>query len=360
MSSSIYISPERIEVIGFSGSGSNINIQCQEVLDLPTGVIINGTIIDGGQLLDSLKEFVSKKPELFKDAILTIDGNSIISKRLTVPKLNKKQYNKLVRDDFADAAENFDELLCGYRLLNVGGGTSDAILACGTSKANVDSYLSIFEEAGIKLKSVRIGVEGLVNYVANKAQMKDKIVVINLIDGFTMLSVMFENGVNVFMSRTRLYGETFEEYAGQINENLSGLIQFSRAQNTGDIRASYYIGISSEDVNFLRAISHHGDLPIEPLDILANIKGAENIKLGTHFAFLGATLPKKSIDFIQSLKELEKSKKPKNNKIYLLIPIVAIVLFTIVNATYILVKTSAANKEIMEITEFISSPATIA
>jgi hypothetical protein len=220
-------------------------------------------------------------PELFKTGIsLVVDGSTILTRRLATPKLSGKRYLQLGRDDFTDSVEDANDLVCGYRKIDA---TDNAILACAVGKTLVDSYLSTFGEAGIKLDSIHIGVELILSYVKSRQELQKSTVVLNIIDGFTMLSMLFDNGNNVFMSRSRLYGEEKEQIYQHVLENLNGLIQFARSQNIGDITSSFYLGVGEGDLRLLEAFNPHPEIRLGTLSV---IEDQGDIPPSAHFACL--------------------------------------------------------------------------
>ncbi|MDR1670077.1 MAG: hypothetical protein LBR76_08970, partial [Oscillospiraceae bacterium] len=240
MESSVYISSEQIQVVGYSGGV----IREFVTHPLPEGTMINGMITDQAFLIECLASMRGEHPELFKKPSLVVDGSAILVKRIPTPKLGKKQYRQLVRDDFSEAGENADDLACGFQTLPGG----RALLACAADKSVIDNYTSAFKSVGVNLRSIRVGTQAIMSYIATRPELQQKSFVLNMIDGVTMLSLIFENGVNVFISRTRLYGDTKEQLAQTIIDNLGGLIQFNRSQKFGEVTDSYYLGVSAADL----------------------------------------------------------------------------------------------------------------
>lgn len=354
MKSSIYISSEKIEVIGYTNAAKSISVKNYMVCPLPEGTMINGTIIDSAHLVECLSAMRAKKPLLFSEPSLIVDGSSILTKRIDAPKLKKHQYIRLIMDDFADSAEDFEDMVCDYHSLNAG---SSAILGYVTEKALVDSYISVFGKAEIKLKSIRIGVQSIINYVNSNPALNNKTFILNVIDGVTMLSMIFENGVNVFMSRTRLYSEENEQLIQNIFENLSGLIQFEKSQKFNNITNSYYMGLSRDALNFMREINPYPDITLEHLDIFRDIDGTDKLPAETHFACLNMFLSDDSIDLIHSRKMLDKIKRlerPKNYWIPVLIGAAVLIALPVV---YLNSQVSAVNAKIMQLNTYMTDPA---
>jgi len=351
MKSSIYVSAEQIQVIGYSGGAVRQYVS----YPLPEGTIYNGTITDSAFLIECLTSLKKSDPELFKRGVsLIVDGSAILSRRLTAPRLNRKRYLQMVRDDFADSIDDTANLVCGYRVLE---GSENAILGCAVNKVLVDSYLSAFKEAGIKLTGIRIGVEAILNYVRSRPELRKSTVVLNVIDGPTMLSMLFESGINVFMSRTRLYGDEKEQVFQSVLENLNGLIQFAKSQNINEISQSFYLGINDADINLLAAFNPHTEININTLPVY---KEKGKVPPEAHFACLNMLFGDKGVDLIAARAELNKyikSKKPKKLWIPLL---AAYIVILAAPAVYLLFEVRSVEADIDEIETHLNSPAVVA
>jgi len=348
MKSSIYVSAEHIQVIGYAGN----TVKQFVTYPIPEGTVYNGTITDSAFLAECLTSMKRDYPDLFKsDVTLVVDGSTILSRRIVTPRLSKKQYLQLVRDDFADSIENTADLVCGYRKLQT---AENSILACAVNKALVDSYISTFLSAGIKLDAIHVGVETILSFVKTKQELQKSALVINIIDGHTMLSMLFQDGSNVFMTRTRLYGEEKEQLLQNVLENLNGLIQFSRSQKLGEIAVSYYLGVNEADIRLLEAFNPYTDIRLDTLSVYESFG---EIPPDAHFTCLNMMYGGDCIDLIAARRELDKfvkSKRPKK----LWIPLLAIYIVVLAAvAAYLWWENSRTDKLISEVNEYIQSPA---
>lgn len=340
MKSSIYISSEKIELIAYEGSAKRLSIQEYFTVPLPEGTMINGKITEPTQLEDCLRSIKEKNPQLLQTPSLVVDGNFLLSKKLNVPVLKRPQYIHLIEEEFADAVDNPQDLICDYHPLNTTSADQNTILACATEKETIESYIAVFQAAGIKLASIRLGLQALLHCVEQNTAQSSKTYVLNVIDGVSMLSLVFDKGVNVFMSRTRLYYEGTEALARVLAENLSGLMQFNRSQQLDDIETSYYMGLSRDDIAFLKESNPHYGVEIATFDATETIAGTEKLAEETHFPFLSLLLPEKSIDFLlnyQNVDKVRRAAKPIDKRIWMaggLLAVIAapILFFTINNA----------------------------
>ncbi|MCL2002832.1 MAG: hypothetical protein FWG72_02370 [Oscillospiraceae bacterium] len=314
MKSSIYISAEKIEVVGYAGR----SVKRYVTYPLPEGTMINGMITEASFLTECLAAMRTENPDLFKSPSLIVDGSAILSRRLVTPKLNHKRYLQLVRDDFADATTDSGQLVCGYYKLK--SQAEDAILACAVDKGLADAYIYAFRAAGIKLTSIRVGAEALVNLIDSSPALSKGSFVLTLLDGFTAVSMIFENGSNVFMSRARLYGETKEQIFQNILDNLNGLVNFNRSQKFSEITQCYYLGVNETDVSLIQALNPYAGIQMSLLNLFGEGTGA--LPPESHFAYLNALMPAGCIDLIAGRKQLDKhvkSKKTRNKALPLLL-----------------------------------------
>jgi len=350
MKASIYISAEHIHVIGHNGDSIRQFVN----YPLPEGTMYNGTILDSGFVTECLSSIRKANPALFKnEAALVVEGSSILSRRLTTPKLGKTRTLQLVRDDFADSAGDPDDLVCGYRRLS---SSENAILACAVNKVQVDSYLTTFKEAGIKLDAIHIGTEVLLSFVKSRSELKKSTIVLNVIDGFTMLSMLFENGDPIFTSRTRLYGEDREQVIQSMLDNLDGLIQFTHSQKFGEITSSYYLGINETDIRLLNAFNPHTNINLGTLMIGG---GQGDLPPDAHFACLNMLYGGGCINIVAARYALDKYIKRKRPR-KLWIPFFALYVAVLAAAAgYLWMEVGKVEKSIGDIDSYINAPSVI-
>ncbi|MCL2663356.1 MAG: hypothetical protein FWE83_08545 [Oscillospiraceae bacterium] len=349
MKSSIYISANQIQVIGYVGH----SVKQYVTYPLPEGTMFNGTITDNAFLTECLILMKKDHPDLFQSGVtLIVDGSTILSRKIVSPHLSHKQYLQLVRDDFADSTDSTSNLVCGYHKLY---SNENAILGCAVNRTQVDSYVSTFSDAGIRLNGIHIGVEAVIGFVKAKAELHSSTIVINVIDGLTMLSMLFENGKNNFITRTRLYGDEKEQVFQSALSNLNGLIQFTRSEKINEITHSYYLGVSAADVQILEAFNTHQEITIGTLPVY---QGSATIPPEAHFACLNIQYGG-SIDLLAAKAALDKyvrSQKPKK----LWIPIIAgCVLIPGLIAGIIGYFIYQENVEIRKLEDYLTSPSIV-
>ena len=350
MKVSIYFSAEQILMIGHDGGAAKKFI----AHPLSEGVVYNGAIIDSGMLVDALNKIKAGNAGLFKGEVsLIIDGSSILMRRVSTPKLNAKSYKQLVRDEFSDTAQDAGEIVCGYRELRVG---ENAIIGFSANREQVEKYISVFSDAGIKLSAIHIGMEAIISFVETKPAMQTGTFVLNLVDGMTMLTMLFVSGINVFMSRSRLYGEDREQMLGNILDNLNGIVQFTQSQRVGELTRSYYLGLNAEELRRISDRNHHSSISIENLQVYEGPGGSPPPE--THFCCLNMRLTGRKVNLVSVRKEqgsFTKDKKPGKTWIFLL---ALLVIGLVGPSVYLFMQVSGLDSDISRVSGQINSPNT--
>lgn len=355
MKTSIYISSEKIEAVQYQKSSGGIEILESYHMPLQDGAMISGKIISNYQIIDGLESLKSSFPGAFDAVDLVLDGSCLFTKNMEVPKLKPREYKELVEEEYAENVENVQDLLGDYRMMPKVAGKPISILGCATEKQIIDSYLEVFEGAQIKVSKISVGVEAILHNVETNPALKESSFVLNIIDGITMISMIFENGINVFLSRTRLYYDTPGEMARRLHENISGLMQFNRSQELSDIKRCYYLGLSEAHMQLLINTNPYDAVQLEKLDIFEGVSGHEKMREDCVFAYMGATLPKGSMDFYKNYLAWEKAGKKENRPdLWKVVAVFAIVLVVISPVALIIMQNKSWEKQAAELQEYIS------
>jgi len=357
MKASIHISTYMVEVLSYTKSGNQVTVRGYNTCPLPDECVINGVILDGNPIIEGLKALNNSQPQLLKDVSLVIDGSFVYTKRITVPgKLGKWMYNQVIRDEFADISSDAENLICDYYPLCMNTDGSKQILACAVEKAHAETYLAILRSAGVEPATVRLGTQVILRYIGSLSELKNTPFVLNLVDDDILTSMIFQKGVSVFQSRTRLFGEDRATLVQGTLDGLSGIIQFNKSQNFDDIKYCFYLGLSASDMDLIKMNNTYQDISFNSLDIFKSVKGAEILPPNAHIAYLNALAPDSEPDLLHSMRMLEKIKKrnkPKNKLIPVLV-VAAVVLMAVIAVLWFLV--SGVEREVQDLNDYMNSP----
>ena len=345
----------------YTKRAKRVHVNAYYTHPLPEECILNGVILDNTPVIDGLNALKSAHPQSFRNVSLILDGSFVYTKKITLPgKLDRRMYDKVIRGEFSEVASDIENLICDHFALASNADGSKEILACGVENSHVTEYLSIFETADIKLTAIDLGILALLNHISSEPKLQRTPFVLNVVDDVIMLSMIFQNGVSVFQSRTRLFGDDHTSLLQSTLTNLSGIIQFNRSQNFDDITHCFYLGLSHADIMLIAQGSEYPDIQFGLFDLYNNSINAERLPPDAHLAYLSACMPANAPDLLNSIKTLDKTKRqqrPKNK----FIPIAACV-FLIIAATlaFFAVRIFMIERDVHELENFLYDPDMVA
>lgn len=261
MKNILYISHKNAYAVRYVKKGKKVIIKDYVCEALDEGTVINGVITDKNSLAEKLQQMKSKKPKLFKSIVLLLDSSSIAIKKIDAPKLTKAQYIRLIKEELNDASNTFDDMVYTYFPIEQHGKIN--ILGCGTSKEFIKSYVDILRETGIKAERICVGVESVIKYWRKRKDIREESAVCNIVDGISVLSLIFEDSVPIFISRSRVFAENAVQALGQ---QLVGIIQFAQANGIKEIKKAYYCGKWDEDAKDIGKYAEQYHVEVEKLD----------------------------------------------------------------------------------------------
>ncbi len=352
MKSSIYISNKKIQVFGYNGSGKSAQIVKYAGIDLPEQAVINGIPLDAASVKAKLTELRSNNPDMFAGASLTIDSSSIFTKRVSVPVLQNWQNLDVARKELADFSDSGEELTYDYSLYTTGGERS--LLACALKRSVIETYLDIFKDAGIKLDSIHVGLDLIIQYVKNDPKLSSGIIALNIVDEVSIFSLLFENGNYTFSRRTRIFAETEDEFSSRLLQNMTALVQFNK-----DLSTSYFVGVSPEIIAKLREIKpDYMEIDVQKLTLpIPGTLGAE--ATSCVFPYFGATATATNVNFLKAYKDSFKKQKTTRFKPVYIIPIVVVAL-ALLFFGFLKIQQIGIEKENRDMEAYLSDPQNIA
>lgn len=310
MKSVVYITHNEIQFIAYRRSKTKVKIlktKCEEISET---AIINGIITDNLEVTTKLKKLYEENKSSFKNVKLILDSSNILTKKMAVPDLKKWQYEKLVRDELGESITKSEDYIFDYTFVDKKY-NQKSILACGVSKELISSYVDIFKEINIKLKSIQIGFESIIEYMSLDRKARGKSVVLNILDGPSMISMIFQNGQLVFSKRSRILAENNSAMVVFLLNELSTLLQFNKSQNLTPLTQSYYIGISNEVLLELEEQNPNEAIDILKYSIPKLIENSNNINENMGILLFSILANKQDINLLETFHNSFKKKKER-------------------------------------------------
>jgi hypothetical protein len=168
-----------------------------------------------------------------------------------------------------------------------------------------------------------------------------------------MLTMIFFYFFNVFMSRSRLYGDDREAMLGNVLDNLNGLMQFTQSQKLGQIERSYYLGISDEDIQYMISHNPHETIKISTTSIYDGKGIAPPPE--AHFCCFNMLLGKNNFDLISARVELNKYIKSKVPKKTWLLILIGVIVALSIPVVILIIQVRSVENNISRVNAFINS-----
>lgn len=359
MQTLVYFSNDGIQVLQGIMKGGRLNISNFKTLPVEAGALINGVITNEEMVKETISEALKESPHLFKNMKLVIDSSLIATKNVEVPKLKPKELAAVAATEFEDTAGNYDALVVDYA--HIPGPAGNNLFCCGVEKRVLESYITLFASLKIQIKSIDVGLNTLIQYVTATKDYKGMTFALNILDGKNLVSLLFENGIYIFSTRSRLLSERgTDAFADELSGKLSSLIQFNKSQKSEHtLNMSLYAGLDEYELNGLRALNFDPDLNLFSIPQTPNIKNGfvidESFDFGSFiYPIAGFFAGIKPINLFAAFKKSNVVKKelPFEYKA-LILPVAMILICLIVFGIFFGLKYSA-QKKLEETNAYIS------
>lgn len=360
METLVFFSNKGIEVVKGIKTKGRLNIEASFNFPLEEGAMLNGVITDVEMVETVLKEAVQTHKNLFQNIKLIIDSSLIAIKNIEIPTLKKKDMEKLVATEFEDTAGNYEDLVVDYTMIP--GPTKDNMLCIGLEKGVLETYVNLFKRLKIKIKSIDVGLNTIIQYITQTKDYKGMTLAINVVDGKNMVSLLFNEGRYIFSNRSRLLADRgTESFAMELSDKLSSLIQFHKSQKyETELNMSLYAGLTEMELDMLKASVYDPEMNLFMVPQTPNImvKGPAQETYLFDDAFLlttGFYSHKKEINLnLAYLKKLKPKKEMKPLHKAMILPAGMIALFLGVFLALYLLGQNMENK-LVDINDYIAN-----
>lgn len=248
MSVVIYLSNQQVQVIEGAGNGKSISVKKYYSLEAPENSIVNGIVMDAESFVDFLKNTWKEYKLATKDVILVISSTKFVGRKLDLPKLNDKKTFEFIAREYADMGREANQIYSYIPIAHKENKVTQAYVE-GIEPDFIKDYISIFEEANIKLSKVYSNESSLITFCANTAAKNHKTFVLLIADEMTLTRILWVDGSFYYFSASRCFHEPgTEEYAEDIAHSLSQLSQFMKAnQIEATLEVIELAGVNPDD-----------------------------------------------------------------------------------------------------------------
>lgn len=244
----IYISNENISVISAEVKRDVLRVEDYFHIPLKEGTILNGVIIDDQEMKNSLKQVYDRG---INEAALIVDSAKILAKTASVPRMNEKEVLQFVKDELSAVDENSEDIVYDFAYLGEDDSAKGAskILCVGIERKFIESYLDVFNDAGIAILGIDYAINVLINLVKELHGFLDKTYAISQVDGQNLISVLFINNEYALTNRSRIFATRgTPDFENEVMNAVSQLKQFaSSSQQDLPMSDIYFFGLEEKE-----------------------------------------------------------------------------------------------------------------
>jgi len=247
------------------------NISHQE---LPADVISEGTIVDYGEVVNSIVEIFKNNKFSHKKVAAALKGNAVIAKRLTVASIDAKNFDEVFRWEAEQYIQmDINEVNIDYEILNKDQEVDQAdVLLAVARKDLIADMNSVLESAKLKPELIDLEVFSLINaFEMGYGTDSDITSIINI--GHSSLLILFiKNGLYEFSRETNFgvkdcveliqqrlnvnekeaTAMLMDEEAVEFNEELQGVFDEFGNQLASEIKSTFDMFYTSSHQNVLK------------------------------------------------------------------------------------------------------------
>lgn len=359
MSTVIYLSNQRVQVVTGKGGASKIKVEATYSADAPDGSIINGIIMEQELFINFLKDFWKANKLPAKGVDLVINSTKFVGKSLEIPALKEAAAFEFIQREFADITRGEDNLFSQIKL-----GSADK----GIEKRYIESinadfireYINIFDSAGIKLNGVYSGESAIISLIGKTIGQKYKTFVIEIADSMTLSTVVWVDGSFYYHNSVRCFNEQGTmEYAQDIARSVSQITQFLQAhQVESPLEAVVLAGVDPMDLDlYSQGLMMQGiQLDAEMYDSVGAITSTAKGDIQKFlYSVSGLFNDEKTKNFIANIKLKSKAGNKKPLPIGIIVVVLTFVVMIAITVCLILSK-NASQKALDDVLAYNEDP----
>lgn len=168
-----------------------------------------------------------------------------------LPWVKQKELQKIARREFQEV---FKSEILDYALIRSDRETGNMLVGASAEESVLKQLLEICGELNIQVKAVTVPMEGLLRVLPRLDGYRERTAIYLFFEEGAVTSVLSENGVYKYSSRSRLFSEPGTiDFGTEIVRNISGILQFQAASKSESaITEVYYAGCPEDDFDVSR------------------------------------------------------------------------------------------------------------
>ena len=207
-----------IKVLQLKKSKGKYKVERFGVKSLPAETIVDGSIMDGLEVVSAIKEISAEQRLKQKNVALSISGTSVIVKKISLPPMSEEDLEKQIKFE-AEQYIPFDinDVYLDFHILNteehiVDGQQEMSVLLVATKKDKLNDYANAVREAGLIPKVVDVDAFAIENmYCVNYETLPGELTALVNIGASVMNINILKGGTSAFTRDITIGGNRYTE-----------------------------------------------------------------------------------------------------------------------------------------------------
>lgn len=180
-------------------------------------MIVDGTVMDAGRVVDAIKELQVEQKIKLKDVAISISGHSVIIKKITLPMMTEEELEESIKWE-AEQYIPFDinDVNIDFHILGTGDGQDGQpqmnVVLVAAKKDKLNEYTSLVADAGLTPCVVDVDAFTIENMygISYDAQENEVTVLVNI--GASVMNInILKNSISAFTRDISIGGNRYTE-----------------------------------------------------------------------------------------------------------------------------------------------------
>ena len=220
------IGSSSIKLIQLTEARGRLKLERFGIMHLPPELIVDGTVMDSGSVVETIKELFEEQKTKVKEVALSVSGHSVIVKKIMLPPMSEEELEESIKWE-AEQYIPFDinDVNMDFHILETTEGADGkgqmSVLLVAVKKDKLTEYTSLVNEAGLVPVVVDVDAFALENmFCLNYDVNPDEVVALVNVGASVMNINILKNGQFTFTRDISVGGNRYTE-AIQKELNLS-------------------------------------------------------------------------------------------------------------------------------------------
>jgi len=211
----IDIGSSSVKLVQLSELKGTYSLKNAGILPLPSDAIVDNSLMDTTSIVETIRDLVKSLGSKVVDASCSISGNSVIIRKISLPAMTPEE----LEDQIAWEAEQYipfdiNDVNLDFEILDADLSASGkmTVLLVASKKEIINEYVSVFNEAGLKLVVVDVDSFAVQNiFELNYSPSENEVVALINIGASIMNLNVVKGGLSLFTRDVQMGGNLYTE-----------------------------------------------------------------------------------------------------------------------------------------------------